>query len=337
MGMLKRHKLALLIFICVAFSSCSEYSSLLKGRDYEKQYREGIKYYNAKKDTKALALLNNVNSVYASSERADTIRYYLSNLTFRQGEYEQSAELFDSFRKMYGRSEFTDEAEFMYAMSFYMLSPTAERDQLYSAKAIAAFNEYIYRYPNTKAAVKAQALIDELVTRINQKEFMVGETYYNIGYYTSAITTFKNILKRNPDIPQREEIRVLMLKSHYNFAKQSIESKQKERFYDVIDAYYSLISEFPDTEYKKTATRMYKNAQSFIGGTAEVSDVTVKVKASKNDLYAKRDELQKNILDLEIADKSPKKVKKMKAKLESIEKEIEEMENKKAAEDLIIY
>lgn len=333
----RNYKLVSLLFICVVFSSCSDYASLLKGRDYEKQYNEGLKYYHAKKDKRALALLSNVNTVYAATERADTIRFYLSNLTFREGEYDQSAQLFDSFRKMYGRSEFIKDAEFMYAMSFYMLSPNAERDQLYSAKAISAFNEYIYRYPNDKNTEKAQMMIDELMARINRKEFMVGETYYNIGYFTSAITTFKNILKRNPDVPQREEMRYLMLKSYYNYAKQSVPSKQKERFYDVVDAYYSLISEFPNTEYKKTATRMYKNAQAFIDGKAEVSELTVEVKAAKNDIYGKRNELQQKILDMEIADKSSRKVKKLQEKLAAIEKEIEEIENKKAAEDLIIY
>lgn len=337
MVMSRIYKLVLFLFVCVVFSSCSDYTSLLKGRDYERQYKEGIKYYHAKKDKKALALLNNINTVYASSERADTIRFYLSNLAFREGMYEESSQLFDSFRKMYGRSGFTKDAEFMYAMSFYMLSPNSERDQLYSAKAISAFKEYIYRYPNDKNAVKAQLMIDELLARINRKEFMVGETYYNIGYFTSAITTFKNILKRNPDAPEREDMRYIMLKSYYNYAKQSVPSKQKERFYNVVDAYYSLISEFPNTEYQKAAMRMYKNAQSFIDGKAEINELTVEVKAAKNDIYAKRNELQQKILDYEISDKSSRKVKKMKEKLAVIEKEIEEIENKKAAEDLIIY
>lgn len=337
MVMSRIYKLVSFLFVCVVFSSCSDYTSLIKGRDYNKQYEEGVKYYHAKKDNKALALLNNINTVYAATERADTIRFYLSNLMFREGEYEQSAQLFDSFRKMYGRSGFAKDAEFMYAMSFYMLSPNSERDQLYSAKAISAFNEYIYRYPNDKNAVKSQLMIDELMARINRKEFMVGETYYNIGYYTSAITTFKNILKRNPDVPQREDMLYIMLKSYYNYAKQSVASKQKERFYDVVDAYYSLISEYPDTEYKKAATRMYKNAQAFIDGKAEINELTVEVKAAKNDIYAKRNELQQKILDYEISDKKNRAIDKLKAKLAEIEKQIEELENKKAAEDLIIY
>ncbi|MEG1553644.1 MAG: outer membrane protein assembly factor BamD [Rikenellaceae bacterium] len=334
---MKTYRLMLFLFVGIFLCSCSEYSSILKGRDYEKQYKLGLKYYDEKKDQRAMALLDNVNPIYAATERADTIRFYLSNLTFRDGEYEQSAQLFDMFRKTYGRSSFTRDAEFMYGMSFYMLSPNSERDQLYSAKAISAFNEFIYRYPNDKNTAKAQLMIDELMSRINEKEFKVGETYYNIGYYNSAITTFKNILKRNPDVPRREDIRYLMLKSYYNYARQSVPSKQKERFFDVIDAYYSLVSEYPATQYQKTATRMYKNAQSFTDGTAEVSDLTVEVKATKNDIYAKRNELQRRILDYEISDRNKNKVKNLKAKLEQVEASIEEIENKKAAEDLIIH
>ncbi|MBE9488036.1 MAG: outer membrane protein assembly factor BamD [Bacteroidetes bacterium] len=318
--------------IFLSFCSCSEYSKLLKGRDYEKQYQLALKCYKEKKDQRAAALFQRVNSVYSTTARADTIRFYMSNLYFRIGEYENSAQAFDLFRKNYGRSTFTKDAEFMYAMSFYMISPNSERDQLNSAKAISAFNEFVIHYPNDKYTERANILINELTHKIHQKEFMVGETYYNIGYYTSAITTFKNVLKRNPETPYREDIKYTMMKSYYDYAKKSVKSKQKNRFYDVIDSYYSLISEYPNTEYKKQVMRMYNNAQSYIDGTSDIKDFSTVLKYKKNDLYAKRDEIQKEILEYEITGVKEGKVRRLKAKLEATEKSIKEKENKEASE-----
>lgn len=315
--------------------SCSEYASLLKGKDYEKQYQQALKYYEAEKNNRATDLLLNVNRIYGATERADTIRFYLGNLTYRNNDFQNAADLYDNFRKNYGRSPFINEAEFMYAMSFYKLSPNSERDQTYSLKAISAFNEFIYRYPNDPRVPEAQEKIKELEYRIYKKEFEVGQTYYNIGNYVSAITAFKNILKRHPDIPYREEIRYTMLRAYYNYARKSVKEKQRERFLDVVDAYYSLISEFPDTQYKRVATRMFNNAQAVIDGRATVDDVTVAVKSNKDDIYAQRAELQQQITDLELAEKGKSKIKKLRKQLEKLEREIAEIETKQSVEDAV--
>ncbi len=333
--MTKIRKILLLSVFSLGLLSCSDYANLLKGRDYEKQYQEALKYYEAGKNARATNLLLNVNRIYGSTERADTIRFYLSNLLYRDNDFEQASQFYDSFRKNYGRSPFISEAEFMYAMSFYQLSPNSERDQTYSLKAISAFNEFIYRYPNDPRVPEAKEKIDELQRRIYQKEFEVGQTYYNIGNYVSAITSFKNILKRHPDIPYREEIRYTMLKAYYNYARKSVKEKQRERFLNVVDAYYSLVSEFPDTQYKRVATRMFNSAQAVIDGRATVDDVTIAVKSNKDDIYAQRTELQQQIADLQLAEKGKGKIKKLKKQLEKLEKEITELETKQSVEDAV--
>ena len=50
----------------------------------------------------------------------------------------------------------------------------------------------------------------------------------------------------------------LILKSNYLLADNSIISKQKERFQNTVDEYYSFISEFPESAYKREAERMYE-------------------------------------------------------------------------------
>jgi len=47
-------------------------------------------------------------------------------------------------------------------------------------------------------------------------------------------------------------------------ASNSIATKKKSRFQETIDAYYSFISEFPQSVYKKKADEMYEEAQKLI-------------------------------------------------------------------------
>ncbi|MDZ7775037.1 MAG: hypothetical protein U5L09_05190 [Bacteroidales bacterium] len=46
--------------------------------------------------------------------------------------------------------------------------------------------------------------------------------------------------------------------------KNSVSSKQPERYQEVIEAYDRLVSFYPDTEYKKKARKYQEEAQTFI-------------------------------------------------------------------------
>ena len=47
-------------------------------------------------------------------------------------------------------------------------------------------------------------------------------------------------------------------------AEKSVESKIKDRYRDTVDEYYNFINEFPNSQYKKEADRMFKKAQKSI-------------------------------------------------------------------------
>ena len=58
---------------------------------------------------------------------------------------------------------------------------------------------------------------------------------------------------------------MLILKSKYQMARQSVEEKKEERFRDVIDEYYSFINNYPDGPNRKEADNIYKIAKSHTG------------------------------------------------------------------------
>ena len=126
-------------------------------------------------------------------------------------------------------------------------------------------------------------MIEELQARIHSKTFMVGQTYYNIGYYNSAIHSFRNTLKHYPDIPQREQILYLLVKANYQYAKASVTAKQRERYYNTIDAYYNFISEYPESDYRPEVDRMYKNAVRLARGEEAAEEVDKEFKLSSLD------------------------------------------------------
>jgi outer membrane protein assembly factor BamD len=82
--------------------------------------------------------------------------------------------------------------------------------------------------------------------------------------YESAIIVSENALKSYPYTKYREDFEMLILKSKYQEARQSIDERQEERYRDVVDEYFSYVNNFPDSKNKKEAENIYKIAQKHI-------------------------------------------------------------------------
>ena len=86
--------------------------------------------------------------------------------------------------------------------------------------------------------------------------------YYKMEAYSSAQIAFQNVLKDYPETIYKEEILYLILKSDFYYAKNSIESKKKERYQNVVKAYNDLVNSYPSTMHKSEADTILKDSQS---------------------------------------------------------------------------
>ena len=74
----------------------------------------------------------------------------------------------------------------------------------------------------------------------------------------------RNAIKDYPYSKYKEPLELLILKSRYQEAAQSVPEKKEERFRDVIDEYYSYINDYPDSENRKEADNIYKIARRYV-------------------------------------------------------------------------
>ena len=253
-----------LIALAVFFTSCGTYGELLKSNDQEAIYQAALKMFNEKKNEKAIALFETVDYAFAGTAREDTIKFYTAVSHFRRGDYYTADDLLQTFRRRYGRSPFLEESEYLIALGYYYLSPEPELDQTPTKMALLQFSEYIGRYPNS---VKYDDVLDymaELQQKLYDKSFLNAKLYYDTGYYKSAIHTFKLALGEYPESTRREEILYLLTKASYILAENSVESLQRGRYLDMIDAYYNFISEYPETRYLSEVKAMYDKVQVII-------------------------------------------------------------------------
>jgi len=245
--------------------SCSGYEKLLKSHDYRLKYKKAMEFYAEEEYVKAATLLDQIAPVYRGTIKADTVFYYQAMSYYMQRDYILAGHHFSQLAKDYPNSVYAEEADYMTGYCYYKLSPKPSLDQENTIKAMNTFQLFMIKYPDSPRVEEAQLLTEELRDKLVEKSYLNGKLYYDLGDYKAAIIALRNSLNDYPNTKHREELMFLILKSSYLLANNSIIQKRKERFQDTIDEYYTFISEFPESKYRKEAERMYEEAMNIAG------------------------------------------------------------------------
>jgi len=248
------------IFLVVLFTSCSEYSKVLKSSDVEYKYSKAVEYYEEGQFSKALSLFDELGTLFRGSDRSQEIHYYIANSHFALEDYYFAAYYYKNFTKTYPRSGRAEEALFKSAYCSYLNSPSSNLDQTDTEQAIDEFQLFLNRYPQSDLKDSTNVMIDELRLKLEEKAFNNAKLYYLTEEYKSATVALQNMLVDFPDSPHREEIEFLVVKSSYLLAINSIASKKEERLNDTIEHYHKFVDSFQDSEYVKKAEDYYADA-----------------------------------------------------------------------------
>ena len=116
-------------------AGCGGMTSLLHSGDHNLMYAKALEFYEAGKWSRASTLFENIEHIYDGSPREDSIAFFNARCKYKSREWDAAAELLDRFRRKFGRSGFIEDAEGMYAMCFYYLSPGPTRDQTMTVRA----------------------------------------------------------------------------------------------------------------------------------------------------------------------------------------------------------
>jgi outer membrane protein assembly factor BamD len=257
---MRSFKVIVLVTFAFLITACSGFDKLLKTRDYPLMYKKGLEYYEAKDHYKYTTIFEQLTPIYKGTQQADTIEFYLSNGYYNQGDYLLAAHYFDRFRQNYPRSQFVEQAEFMYAYCFYKSSPRPLLDQETTQAAISAFSQFITRYPNTERKAEVNRILVDLRSKLVEKSYLSAKLYYDMQDYKAAITALKNSVNQFPSSEYREEMLYMILQASFNLADNSVPEKRRERFQNTMDEYFNLLGEFPETKYKREAERIYANS-----------------------------------------------------------------------------
>jgi len=251
----------IVVVVSLFLMSCSKYQKILKSNDIGLKYNAAIAYYEEEKYDRAMPLFEELIPLLRGTNKAEKVYYYYCYSNFNLDLLYTSSYHFKKFATTFPNSEHAEESLFMSGLSHYRMSPVPDLDPTDTYNAINSLQSFVNTYPESKVYVdSSNVLLDKLREKLEVKSYLNSKQYYKIYDFKAAIIALNETLRDFPETEKKEEILILILKSHYYLANNSIDAKKLERFNNTIDAYYTFVDSFGESKDLKEAENFYNKA-----------------------------------------------------------------------------
>ena len=258
-------RLYLIIFISFLVISCNDYQKLLNSPENEvDKYTAAEEYYENGEFRRANALIEQIIPSYRGKPQGERLVFFFANSFFETKSFYSAAIQFENFIKSYPNSQRIQEAYFMEAKSYSMLSPLYTLDQEDTFTGIDKLQVFINRFPNSEYVVEALEIMEQLQNKIEKKAFEVSKQYYTIRDYSSAVKSLDNFVADNPGTIFREEALYYRWLSQYEIALNSIESRINERVTELERSLENFLRYYPDTIFIDDLSEKINNAKQHL-------------------------------------------------------------------------
>ncbi len=107
-------------------------------------------------------------------------------------------------------------------------------------------------------------VIDNLRRKLEQKDFNAAELYYNLGHYKASGVAFKSLMRAYPDSEKSDNYKFMAIKAYYQYARNSVHYRQKERYETVVNEYLEFNDRYPSSKLRGDAEKYYTLAKNNI-------------------------------------------------------------------------
>lgn len=258
-------KLLFLVLLVSLFYACGEYNKVLKSRDPELKYTYAKKYFDEKKYGRAATLLEEIQTIYGGRSKEQEILFLLAQSYFYDKDYISATSRYNRYFNKFPKGDYAESAKFNAAYAMYLDSAIVELDQSNTYKAIEGFQSFLEYFPQSDKARESERYMLDMQSRLAQKELNSARLYFNLGYfmgnnYESCVVTAKEALKRYNFEPYGEEFQILIVRSKFEEAELSLDSRKPIRYRNVMDEHFNYMNMYPEGKYVKESTKYYKKA-----------------------------------------------------------------------------
>ena len=253
-------RILILLFAAWILVGCHGINKILKNKDPEYKLRMAEQYFVKKKYHFAQALYEDVMPHFKGTALFEDLYYKYAYCAYNQKDYLNAENLFKNFLEVFPNSTKAEELDYMRAYCFYKMSPKVPLDQTNTVKAMGMLQTFINSHPNSPRNKEANDLIDICRRKLEEKERLAAQLYFDIGQYRAAGVAYSSLLNNFPESEKGDEYKLMVIRSYFKFAEFSVDDKKMERYEQVVTECNDFIDRFPDS-------KLIKEVESFISQT----------------------------------------------------------------------
>ena len=181
----------LLLFSC----SANEKEITIVQEDDKNIFEKGIQLIEEKKFKESIDQFIKINDEFPYSKYSSQAQIYNAYLNFEINKPDKTILLLTDYISMNPNGIFTEYAEYLIAMCYYIKVSDPSRDSKFTKIAIEKFKKIIKTNPNSKYAKDAKFKLEYLNNYLARKEFEVGMYYLKNNAPSPAINRFSVVIK----------------------------------------------------------------------------------------------------------------------------------------------
>lgn len=257
---------AILIFISIFIISCSsnDKEDIISDQSlYENNLLEDYELYEKANDyiasgqlDLALIELDKLEVLFPSSKYASKGMLITAYIHFLDEEYEKTRAIAESYKKYYPGSKDRVYANYLEAMTYYVLIKKSQYSQKNSELAIQNFNFILNAFPNSKYEIDIITKIQIIENTLAEHKLSTAKFYLNKKNINASLVYLKDIFYNYNTSLSIEETLYLLVK-----------------IYDLIDeieiakSYASILAyNFPESKWYKLSYNLINNIDEDLSG-----------------------------------------------------------------------
>ena len=232
----------LLICISIFLSSCGISNPFDDNIPYKTRFDDGLAFFEEEKYVKSSQQFNIIVERASHTDLGDDALFFLAESYFLNEDYDLALIEFEKLVSRMGFSPYIEKSRWRICETLKLLSPNFYHDQDSSLKAITQIQEFLDDFPNSEYSKDADKLINELRTRLAEKNMETGKLYIKLKAYDSAMTSYEVVVNEYYDTKffndaNMEIIRCLVLLNKSDEAKQFLEDLEMNEKSIVTDTF----------------------------------------------------------------------------------------------------
>ena len=239
-------------------------TKLLKNPDASYKLRRAEQFFVKKDYIKAQQVYEDIMPFFKTSKEFEDIYYKYAYCAYHLSDFMNAENLFKSYLEIFPTSGRAEEIDYMRAYCFYKQSPKAQLDQTSTLRAMGMMQTFINTHPGSPRNKEATDIIDICRAKLETKDFLSAQLYYDLGQFRAAGVAFTSLLNAYPESYRADEYKLMVIKSYFRFAEMSIEDKKVERFEQVVNECFEFVDRYPESKLKKEVDNFLNSSQNNI-------------------------------------------------------------------------